>query len=256
MLDTERRQLMVQLVESRSSMTVGDLSDHFRVSQATIRRDLKLLSERGMIERAHGGAARRVRPIAEIPEPPLPSRAELQREEKRRIGRQAALLVGDRETIIISSGTTTVEMIPYLAERTGLTIITNALNIVLALASHPSITVIVIGGTLRHSELTLLGSLGENALQNLRADRLFMGSPAIHLDYGLSVENLAEARSDQSLMESAREVTVLADHTKFGKVATVRVCPVSRIKRIITGHELDSDIALQIESHGASALLV
>lgn len=255
MLDTERRQLIVQLVEAHNSVTVADMSDHFRVSRATIRRDLKLLSERGMIERAHGGAARRVHAIAEMPEPPLPSRAELQIEEKRRIGREAAALVSDRETIIISSGTTTVEMIPYLADRTGLTIITNALNIVLALASYPSITVIVIGGILRHSELTLLGSLGEDALQNLRADRLFMGSPAIHLDYGLSAENLAEARSDQSLMESAREVTVLADHTKFGKVATVKICPISRIKRIITGRELDHAVGLQIEAHGAIALL-
>lgn len=256
MLDTERRQLMVQLVESRSSLTVSELSTHFQVSQATIRRDLKLLSERGMIERAHGGAARRVRLSAEMPEPPLPGRAGLQLEEKQRIGRAAAALVGDRETIIISSGTTTVEMVPYLADRSGLTIITNALNIVLALAAYPAITVIVIGGTLRHSELTLLGSLGEDALQNLRADRLFMGSPAIHLDYGLSAENLAEARSDQSLMESAREVTVLADHTKFGKVAMVKVCPISRVRRIVTGEELGHESALQIEAHGSIAQLV
>jgi DeoR/GlpR family transcriptional regulator of sugar metabolism len=112
---------------------------------------------------------------------------------------------------------------------------------VLALAPFPAITVIVLGGVLRHSELTVLGSLGEDAMENLRADKLFMGSPAIHAGYGLSAENFAESRSDQTLMNSAREIIVLADHTKFGRVAMVRVSPLTRIRRIVTGRELAAD---------------
>lgn len=243
MLDTERRQQLVELVEQRNSLTVAELSDYFKVSAATIRRDLSQLSQRGMIERAHGGAAKRVRVAAEMPEPPLLKRSSLQAAEKRRIGRAAAAHVHDGETIIISSGTTTAEMVPYLADRHSLTVITNALNIVLALAPFSSITVIVLGGVLRHSELTVLGSLAEDAMENLRADKLFMGSPAIHADYGLSAENFAESRSDQTLMNASREVIVLADHTKFGRVATVRVSPLKRIRRIITGIEIASNDA-------------
>jgi DeoR/GlpR family transcriptional regulator of sugar metabolism len=157
--------------------------------------------------------------------------------------------VHDRETIIISSGTTTAAMVPHLADRTGLTVITNALNIVLALAPFPSISVIVLGGVLRHSELTVLGSLGEDAMENLRADKLFMGSPAIHADYGLSAENFAEARSDQTLMNAAREVVVLADHTKFGRVAMVRVTPLNRIRRIITGAEISPEDVRLLGEH-------
>ncbi len=252
MLDTERRQQIVELVEQRNSLTVAELSAHFGVSAATIRRDLSQLSERGMIERAHGGAARRIRSATNLPELPLLNRASLQAEEKRRIGAAAAAHVRDNETIIITSGTTTAEMVQHLAERANLTVITNAINIVLALAPFHAITVIVPGGVLRNSELSLLGSLGEDAMENLRADRLFMGSPAIHADYGLSAENVAEARSDQTLIDAAREVVVLADHTKFGRVATVRVAPLSRVRRIITGCELASAEAALLRERGVA----
>jgi DeoR/GlpR family transcriptional regulator of sugar metabolism len=256
MLNTERRQQLVELVEQRKGLTVAELSAHFNVSPATIRRDLSQLSQRGMIERAHGGAARRVRSATEMPEPPLLNRAVLQADEKRRIGMAAAAHVHNNETIIISSGTTTAEMVPHLAGRTNLTVITNALNIVLALAPFPTITVIVLGGVLRHSELTILGSLGEDAMENLRADKLFMGSSAIHTDYGLSAENFAEARSDQTLMSASREIIVLADHTKFGRVATVRVAPLNRIRRIITGHEIAPDDAHLLQEQGLTVEIV
>ncbi len=147
-------------------------------------------------------------------------------------------------------------MIPYLTERTGLTVITNALNIVIPLASFPQITVIVPGGVLRHSELTVLGSLAEDALENLRADKLFLGSPALHVGYGLSAENLGEASSDRALMASAREVIVLADHSKFGRIATVRVTPIAKISRVITTHDLDAANVSALREQGIVVELV
>ncbi len=255
-LDAERRQQIVALVDESSGLTVAELSARFGVSPATIRRDLLQLSRRGLVERAHGGAARRVRGEAGIPEPPLLTRAALNADEKRRIGAAAAAHVRDGETILISSGTTTAQMIPYLADRTRLTVITNALNIVLLLATCPHITVIVLGGVLRHSELTLLGSLAEDALENLRADKLFMGSPAIHIGYGISAENLAESRSDQMLMSSSREVIVLADHSKFGRVATVRVAPIKELGRVITTRGLDLASIASLQEQGLVVELV
>jgi DeoR/GlpR family transcriptional regulator of sugar metabolism len=191
-----------------------------------------------------------------MPEPPLLKRSALQAEEKRRIGRAAAAHVHDGETIIIASGTTTVEMVPYLADRADLTVITNAINIALALAPYPAITVILLGGVLRHSELSTLGPLAEEALEDLRADTLFLGSSAIHTEYGLSAENFAEARSDQSLMRAAREIIVVADHTKFGRVATVRVTPLARIRRVITGQEASADTVRALAAQGIAAELV
>lgn len=255
MLNAERRQQIIELVEQRKSVTVAELGARFNVSPATIRRDLSELSKRGMIERAHGGAARRVRAATETPEPPLLKRSAIEADEKRRIGRAAADRVRDGETIIISGGTTAAEMVPHLAGRANLTVITNAINVMLALAAFPSITVIVPGGVLRHSELTLLGPLGEDAMENLRADKLFLGSSAIHPDYGLSAENFAEARSDQTLMGAAHEIVVLADHTKFGRVATVRVAPLTRIRRLITGRETPPETVSLLREQGIAVEL-
>jgi DeoR/GlpR family transcriptional regulator of sugar metabolism len=102
------------------------------------------------------------------------------------------------------------------------------------LAPHTHVTVIMLGGVLRHSELSMLGVLAEDALKNLRADKLFMGTPAIHVDHGLSADDMTEVQSDRAIMASAREITVLADHTKFGRIATVRQAPIERIRRLVT----------------------
>jgi DeoR/GlpR family transcriptional regulator of sugar metabolism len=235
-LDVERRQQIVALVDHENSVTVADLSKRLGVSAATIRRDLIQLSQRGLIVRAHGGAARRLNIESNLMEPPLLKRAALQAEEKRRIGAAAAAHVGDHETVIIASGTTTSQMIPHLAERQGLTVLTNSLNIATLLAPYPAVEVILLGGVLRHSELTTLGSIAETTLENLRADKLFIGCSAIHIDYGISAENVAEAHCDRLFMSSAGEVTVLADHTKFGKVSLVRVALIDRVRRLITDH--------------------
>lgn len=251
MLDTERRQQIVAHVEQSSGVTVGQLSARFGVSEATVRRDLLYLSRRGLIERAHGGAVpRRVRHVQGLPEPPLLKRSSLQAKAKQRIGEAAAAHAAAGDTIIIAGGTTTAEMCAHLADRQGLTVLTNALNVAMLLVPHQGVTVIVLGGILRHSELTMVGALPEDALENLRAAKLFIGIPALHVDYGLSSDNLVEASTDRALVAAAGEVIVLADHTKFGKMATVRVAPVSRVRRVITDAQAPSaDVATLRTQH-------
>lgn len=234
-LDAERRQQMVMYVDQHQGATVATLSEHFGVSEATVRRDLMQLDRRGLVERAHGGAVpRRQRVRDGAPEPPILDRTRLMAEEKRRIGRAAAGLVADGATIMIAGGTTTAHMVPLLAERTGLTVVTNNLNIAGLLAPMSRITTILIGGVLRHSELSLLGALAEDALANLRVDTLFIGSSAIHVDHGLSADDPAEVQTDRALMAAARQITVLVDHSKFGRVRTMRVIPMERIGRVVT----------------------
>lgn len=251
MLNAERRQQIVAYIEEQHGATVAHLSERFGVSEATARRDLAQLSRRGLIERAHGGAVpRRPREAQGFPEPPILQRASVMAEEKRRIGRAAARYVQDGDTILIAGGTTTAQMVPHLVERTGLTVITNNLNIASLLAPYPPITVILLGGMLRHSELSLLGALAEEALEDLRADKLFIGSPAIHPDYGLSADDLAEVQTDRAVMAAAREITVLADQTKFGRIATVRVAPITRVRRIVTDTGIAADHLASFREQG------
>ena len=256
-LDAERRQQVVTFVDEHRGATVAELSRQFGVSEATVRRDLLQLSRQGLIERAHGGAIpRRVRHAQVFPEPPILDRAAVATEEKRRIGRAAATYVADGDAILIAGGTTTAHMIPHLAERRRLTIITNNLNVANLLAPATSTTVIVIGGVLRHSELSLHGPLAEDALENLRVDKLFIGSPAIHVDHGLSADDLAEAHTDRALMATAREITVLADHTKFDRVRTIRVVPMTRVSRIVTDDGIAADQLSALERLGIAVDVV
>jgi DeoR family transcriptional regulator of aga operon len=235
MLDVERRQQVVAFIEQNNGATVAQLSEQFAVSEATVRRDLVQLSKQGFIERGHGGAVpRRLRRVQGLPEPSILKRASLQVEEKRSIGRAAAMHVEDGDVVIVNGGTTTDEMVPHLVEYRELTVLTNALNIASLLSPHPNVNVIIMGGVLRHSELSMLGAITQDTLSNLRADKLFMGSPAVHVDYGLSADEMSELQTDRAIMASAQEITVLADHTKFGKVATMRVAPIERVQRLIT----------------------
>jgi len=235
MLDVERRQRVVDFIDQNGRATVDELSRHFGVSAATARRDLVHLSQRGLIERAHGGAIpRRVRHDQGLAELPVPSRIALHSEEKRRIGRAAANHVRNGDVVIISAGTTTAEMAPHLAHHQGLTVLTNALNVATMLTAYRDITVVVLGGVLHHDQLSVSGALTEDALKNLRADKLFMGIPALHVDYGLSAADLTEVQGARALIAAANDVFVLCDHTKFGKVATMRVAPVEAASSIIT----------------------
>ena len=257
MLDVERRQKMVALVEQRDGATVRELSQTFAVSEATVRRDLILLSKEGLLERGHGGAApRHARRSQGLPELPLLERAGLQISEKQQIGRAAARHVEDGDVILINGGTTTAQMIHHLDHVQDLTVITNALNIVSLLAPYQHIKTVITGGVLRNSELSMLGVLTEDALHNLRADKLFMSSPAIHVDYGFSADDMTEVESDRNMMASAKEIIVLADHTKFGNIAMMRVAPIERVRRIITDSGTAGAVVAACEEQGVEVEVV
>jgi DeoR family transcriptional regulator, aga operon transcriptional repressor len=176
--------------------------------------------------------------------------------EKQQIGWAAARHVEDGDVIMINGGTTTAEMIRHLDNVQDLTVITNALNIVSLLASCHHIKTVIIGGVLRNSELSMHGVLTEDALHNLRADKLFMSSPAIHVDYGFSADDMTEVESDRNMMSSAQEISVLADHTKFGKVAMMRVAPIERVRRIITSLNTSGAMVAALREQGIDVEVV
>jgi DeoR/GlpR family transcriptional regulator of sugar metabolism len=258
MLDVERRQRMLALIEQQSHATVAELSAAFGVSEATTRRDLLHLVRDGLIERAHGGAVAKnvIRYDPGVPEPPLFSRAPLQAVEKNLIGQAAAHHVKNGDVLIISAGTTTAAMIPYLSDFQGLTVITDALNIAMALVPYRHITTIILGGVLRHAEAATSGSLMEDVLKDLRADTLFVGTPAIHAEYGLSADDLTSAQTTRALSAAANELIVLCDHTKFGKVAMMRVVPTQRLGLVITDAGTSSSDVTALRAQGVRVEVV
>ena len=252
LLNTERRQQIAQFIRERKRATVAELSGHFGVSEATIRRDLEKLDSQGEIRRAHGGALAVERAA---PEPPVVHRLVENQEEKRRIGQAAVQLIQDGEVIFLGSGTTTLEVARNLDDRKNLTVITNAVNIVNQLAGKQNITVIVTGGLFRHSELSLIGHITEQALKELRADKVIMGMRAISIEEGLTNDYLPETMTDRMIIQFAPEVILVADHSKFGKVSTALVAPITSVNKIVTDAGTPPQIVADLRARGIEVIV-
>jgi DeoR/GlpR family transcriptional regulator of sugar metabolism len=233
MLKEERQQHILSVLEDDGHVDVEALSQRFDVSEVTIRRDLRDLAGRGLVRRAYGGA------VMATPEPPVVQRMAQVQRCKECIGRAAAALVGDGESIFIGSGSTTAYVARNLASRSDLTVVTNALNIADELALSDSITVVVAGGVMRHSELSLVGHIAEQALGEVRVDKTIVGMRAVSLEAGMTNDYLPEVMTDRAIIQMAPELIVVVDHTKLGKVSTAYIAPVKRVTTLVTDCEAD-----------------
>ncbi len=252
MFDHERQLKILKILEANASVRVTELSEMFGVSEATIRRDLDKLHEKGQILRIHGGAILVERAT---PEPPVIQRTAECIDEKRRIGVLAASLIQDGDTVLIGSGTTTLEVARNLVNRKELTVITNALPVINTLAQHEGICVIATGGLLRVSELSFIGHLTEQALHELRPHKAIMGIRAINLEDGLTSEYLPEVSTDRVIIQSAPEVILVADHTKFSKVSTALVAPITAISKLVTDKDIPETTYASLNDLGIKVYL-
>lgn len=242
MLIHERQREVLRQVRVRGAGNVNELATVIGVSPSTIRRDLTELDEQGLLRRVHGGAS-----LPDEGEVAHIAREAAHTEEKRRIGEAAAQLVGNHSTILITGGTTTEAMLAHLHGREGLTVITNGLNVAMELSRQPGITVVVLGGVLRHAELSLLGALAEDAIRDFQVETAFIGAYGIDPVTGLSGASVHEASTDRRLLEGAPTVVALADSSKFGRRGPVRLAALFQISSLITdiGAPADAVAALQ-----------
>lgn len=246
-LKEERQELILQATQDHGHVTVGELSCSLDVSAVTVRRDLRELAAQGLLHRAHGGA---VRATPASPEAPVVQRMGEQDVCKARIGREAAALVSDGESVFIGSGSTTVFVARNLVERKELTVVTNALNVAAEFATAEGVTVVVTGGMMRASELSLVGHITDQALREVRVDKVIMGMWAIDLEGGMTNDYLPEVMTDRTIIEMAAELVLVADHTKFGKVAAAYVAPVERITTLVTDAQTNQMILTRLQQMG------
>jgi DeoR/GlpR family transcriptional regulator of sugar metabolism len=252
MLKHERQMRISEILSESNLLVVSQLSERLGVSEATIRRDLADLEERGFLTRTHGGAI----PVKEAsPEPPVMQRIKEQANAKARIGQMAASMIKAGETVFIGSGTTTLEVARHLAGRQDITVITNALTVVNILAQESGISVISTGGMLRQSELSFIGYLTEQVLQELRPQKAFIGIRAISLAHGLTNDYIPEISTDRIIFQSASEIVVVADHSKFERVSTAFVAPVFAVHHVVTDSETPRDVCEQLREGGVNVLV-
>jgi len=155
----------------------------------------------------------------------------------------------------LGSGSTVAYVARYLADRKNVTVITNALTVADELAMAAGVTVVMTGGVLRPSEMSLIGHIAESALQDLRVDKVIIGMRAISVHAGMTHDYLPEVMTDRAIIEMADSLVVVADHTKFDRVAPAFVAPVSRITMLVTDVEADPDMVAQFKARGVEVIL-
>ncbi len=247
----ERQSQLARLIEQSGRISVAQICERFGVSEATARRDLDMLSEQGVIQRVHGGAIA-VRRAA--PEEPILRRSHEQEAEKERIGRAAASLIQEGETVFLGSGTTVLQVAQHLVNR-KLTVITNSLPVINLMAGRENITLIALGGMLRDSELSFIGHIAEQALSEVRADKVVMGTRAISLENGLTNDYLPETLTDRAILQIGREIIVVADHTKCGVVSAAFLAPLESIHVLVTDSQAPPDFLIALRERGIAVHL-
>ncbi|MFI6846301.1 DeoR/GlpR family DNA-binding transcription regulator [Kitasatospora sp. NBC_00085] len=237
MLKADRAARILSHVTEAGSADVHALAELLGVSTATVRRDLQELHEQGLLHRTRGGA---VTGSVNL-ELPLRHRSEKQREEKRRIAQAAAELVPDGAVVGLSGGTTTSELARVLAERSGLTVVTNAVNIAADLIVRPEVRLVVIGGIARTASYELVGPAADRMLSQYHLDIAFIGVDGLTAEEGCTTHDEMEAQTDRAFLRSSARSVVLADSTKAGKVTFARICPLSDVHDLVTDEGLSDE---------------
>lgn len=252
MFASHRRDRILELLQRDKQVLVKDLAHKFNVSEGTLRIDLRILEDEGLLERTHGGAVP-VRAQGAIRDARDPSRSEVNYEEKRAIGRKAANLVASGQCIILDASSTVLELAKALTDHNYLTIVTNGLEAAMTLNKNPRNNVILIGGVLRVGSKTVEGVLGKDILAGIHADLFFTSAEGIGPQEGMTDFSLYEAELKKLMAANAHRTVALADYTKLGRRSIATSVLFKDIHTLITDKKADKEFIRHIK--GAEVLI-
>jgi len=239
-----------ELIRGKGVIRVEEICSRLRVSPATVRRDLDQLEEAGTIRRVHGGA---VSVESRLEEPLFDDKASIAEREKHHIAQAALQFVEPGDTIYLDGGSTVLEFAQLLHDRTNLTVVTNSLRAAHELAGRGP-RLILIGGELRRLSQTMVGPLTRCILQGLHLDKAFMGTIGLSLKEGLTTTDPSEAYTKELVMSQARQVILLADSGKAGKVAFASAGHLEKVHVFVTDKALDKNFAKELIKKGIKVI--
>ncbi len=247
----ERLERILKRLAAKGSLSVTEAAEHLRVSPDTTRRDFTRLTKRGLAVRTHGG----LMSVESVSfDPAMREKVVHNREEKEAIGRAAAGLVGDAETIVIDAGTTTERIVRFLSERKDLTILTDALNIAVETTKHELQTIIV-GGAIRSSTLSITGPDAADMIRHYHADKLFLAVSAVSLTRGLMTPNRLEAEIKRELMNIATQIIVVADSSKINKTALYSFGTLKDVSVLVTDDGADAAFLAAVKEFNVKVVI-
>ena len=255
MLADERRRAILQLVKKQGSAAVEDLVRHFNVSAVTLRADLGQLAREGALVRSYGGAMVHDDHSGDYPLTVKNSRNQI---EKGRIAVAAAKLIKSHQTVILDSGSTSAALARAIrqANLDALTVITHALNIAQEFLSSSKVSVIMIGGIMRHVSGSFVGPQAEQLLRPLHADHFFLGIDGLDDRLDLSTPDLLEAQLNTLMMQVSNETTVIADASKIGRRSLSVIGNLTSVRRLITDSSVIPEMVSKIREKGVELITV
>jgi len=234
----ERRDKIIQILYDQGKVRVDELSEKFSVTSVTIRNDLDFLENKGILHRTHGGALMRKNVYEDHT---IEEKQKIRSAEKQRIGKRAVEMINDGDSILLDSGTTTLEIARRIHDKENLTIMTNAIPIAVDLTNKKNVNVMLTGGTLRNESYSLVGPDAEEVIRNYYFDKLFLGVDGIDIELGLTTPNPMEAQLNRLMVERASEVIAVTDSSKFGRQSFSFICELEVISTIITDTKLSEE---------------
>jgi len=254
MLAALRQAKILEEVRRTGGAKVSALTEILGVSDMTIRRDLDMLDSRGLLTKVHGGAT--VVEHASAVEPEFETKSLREPDEKATIAARAAELVTPGMAIAISAGTTTWALAHHLFEIPNLTVVTNSIKVAEVLHGHTraGVTVVLTGGE-RTPSGGLVGPVAVQSLKSLHVDLAFMGVYGFDVEAGLTTPNITEAETNRAMVEAARQLVILADHTKWGAVGFAQIAPLSAVGTLVVDDLLENDAQETLRDHVGELVL-
>ena len=250
MFAEERKLKIIELLKEKKKLTVPELSEYFKVSSATIRGDLNELEASNLAIRTHGGAILKTKSGFEL----TSKQKEVSNQEaKIAISHLALNYIEEHDTIILDSGTTTLELAKLLYKRKDLTVVTNDIKIASILDDFDGIEVVLLGGIVRKGFNCTIGNHSFHLLRELSVDKAFMGCNSFSLEKGASTPNILHSEVKREMISISGKTLLLVDSTKFGKKSFARFAPLDKIDIILTD-TISKKSKIQLEQDGISVI--
>lgn len=249
----ERHKYILDELDRAGFVSVSDLAKRMEVTMVTIRKDLKLLEDRGLLYRSHGSAT----PVSPyVADRSVQVKKLEQVEEKTRIAQYAASLLVEKEAVLIGSGTTVVAFAQAIPRNLELTVLTAAMNVTLSLIDHEQVELVQLGGVVRKSSSSAVGHYAEEMLRGFACSKLFLSVDGISLEHGLTTSNMMEAHLNGQMIRSVQKTIVLADSRKFGRKGFGKICELEDIDVIITDAGIPEIYREKLEEKGIEVVVV
>ncbi|RDV16788.1 DeoR/GlpR transcriptional regulator [Pontibacter diazotrophicus] len=248
----ERHKFILDKLSSEGFVGVAELSKEMDVTMVTVRKDLKLLEDKGLLYRSHGSAT----PVSPyVNDRPVNEKKLVQVDEKEKIASLAVQMIQEDEAIIIGSGTTVMALAKAIPKNMKLTVLTGAMNVTMALMDNQHMEVVQLGGVVRKSSSSVVGHFAEDMLVSFACSKLFLGVDGISPEYGLTTSNMMEAHLNSKMIKSVQKTIILADSSKFRRKGFGKICEIDDIDIVITDEGIPETYKVMLEERGIEVLI-